>query len=87
MKKKSTIAIMALIALAAFLCMIVATNANRMQRVKTWLGLDAPPTAESCVVRLVLSKAKYHEGRRNVQTLEKRPKFHCLENGCKIGVG
>jgi len=47
MKKKSTIAIMALMAIAAVLCMKVATNANRMQRVKVWLGLDAPPIAEN----------------------------------------
>ena len=47
MKKKSTIAIMALMAIAAVLCMKVATNANRMQRVKAWLGLDAPPIAEN----------------------------------------
>ena len=46
MKKKSTIAIMALMAIAAVLCMKVATNANRMQRVKAWLGLVAPPSAE-----------------------------------------
>ena len=47
MKKKITIAIMSLMVLAAVLCMKVATNANRMQRVKTWLGLDAPPIAEN----------------------------------------
>ena len=49
MKKRKicTIAIITLMALAAVLCMKVATNANRMQRVKTWLGLDAPPIAEN----------------------------------------
>ena len=47
MKKKITIAIMSLMVLAAFLCVKVATNANRMQRVKDWLGLDAPPIAEN----------------------------------------
>ena len=49
MKKKITIAIMALLVSATFLCMKVATNANRMQRVKAWLGLDAPPIAENAL--------------------------------------
>ena len=48
MKKRKicTIAIITLMALAAVLCMKVVTNANRMRLVKTWLGLDALPSAE-----------------------------------------
>lgn len=39
---KKTYAIIGILTLTAFLCVKVALNANRVHRVRAWLGLDAP---------------------------------------------